>query len=293
MARAPRQNPGSSTVVERLRALGLKARKSLGQHFLHDPRILAAIVEESGVGAGDRIFEVGTGPGTLTREIALRAQQVLTVELDPEVLEFARRELQSFSNIRFLNTDVLEEGREHLNPRVVEALRAMEPFSWVSNLPYGLATTLLVVFCESDLDWRKAGLTVQAEVAERLAAAPGDPSYGAVSALVRFWANARLGRHIRPGSFWPPPKVHSRVLCLERTDPLGQPGEYPSYRTWVKRCFRYPRKQVGTVLRQLLGAEATLRLSSKLPFELSLRPGQLKAEDILALSRAQGPAAGF
>ena len=269
-----------------MRAAGIKARKSLGQHFLHDPRILSAIVEESGVGAGDRVFEVGTGPGTLTRELALRARQVLTVELDPEILDFARRELSGFSNIRFLNSDVLEE-RERLHPRVVEALRAMEPFSWVSNLPYGLATTLTVIFCESGLDWKKAGLTVQREVAERLAAAPGEPAYGAVSTLVKFWAHAGLGRLIRPGSFWPPPKVHSRVLLLERAAPLGELGEYPDYRTWVKRLFQYPRKQVGTVLRRILGVAETSRLSSKIPFELNLRPGQLAPEDFLALSRAR------
>lgn len=278
---------GRQGTIERLRALGLKARKSLGQHFLHDPRILGAIVEECGVSSADRVFEVGTGPGTLTREIAVRARQVLTVEVDTDMLAFARQELSSFSNISFLNSDVLQD-RERLHPRVLEALRALEPFHWVSNLPYGLATTLTVTFCESGLHWGRAALTVQSEVAERLAAAPGDPAYGAVSALVQFWAKVGLGRHILPGSFWPPPKVHSRVLLLERAAPLGTSGEYPAYRTWVKRLFQHPRKQVGTILRKTLGGAETLRLSSKLPFPLDLRPGNLGPDNLLALSRALG-----
>jgi len=278
-------------VLARLRAAGLSPRKQLGQHFLHDPRLLSAIVSAAGVGPGDRVLEVGTGPGTLTREIARRAAEVVTVEVDPAMLAFARLELRGFDNIRFLETDALD-GRGRLAAHLESGAASIEPFLWVSNLPYGVAATLIVLFCESRLRWTRAALTVQDEVARRIAAGPRDPSYGPTSALVAYTASVRLGKRIPPGAFWPPPQVHSRVLLLERKEPLGPPERYPAYRAWVKRLFAARRKQIGGMLKDALGDDAAARALAERGWAPSMRPDQLGPEDFLFLAERYPPDTG-
>lgn len=269
-----------------MRLEGLVTRKALGQHFLLDPSLLETLARDSGVSEEDRVWEVGTGPGTLTRRLADQALEVVTVEKDERMLAFARRELESYRNIRFLCADVLER-KSRLNADVVGALQALGPFVWVSNLPYNIATPLIVLVCESGLPWRCASLTLQAEVAERIAAGPGDSCYGAVSVLVAFWARSRLGRKLPPGAFWPPPRVHSRVLHLERSDPsLGCAAEYPAYRQWVKVLFGSRRKQVGPLLRRRLGPAVADALFSRLGWDPRVRAEELRPRDFLELARA-------
>ena len=278
-------------VLARLRAAGLGPRKQLGQHFLHDPRLLSAIVSAAGVEAGDRVLEVGTGPGTLTREIARRAAEVVTVEVDPAMVAFARSELCGFENIRFVEADALD-GKGRLAPELERAAASIEPFLWISNLPYGLAATLIVLLSESSLRWTRAALTVQDEVARRIAAGPEDPSYGPTSALVAYGASARLGKRIPPGAFWPPPRVTSRVLHLERKDPLGPPDLYPAYRSWVKRLFATRRKQIGGMLREALGEDAAARAMAQAGWKPSLRPDALGPRDFLFLAERYPPDGG-
>jgi 16S rRNA (adenine1518-N6/adenine1519-N6)-dimethyltransferase len=277
-----RGSEGTGGVLARLREAGLSPRKQLGQHYLHDPKLLSAIVSAAGVEPGDSVLEVGTGPGTLTREIAKRAAKVLTVEVDPVLLSFARAELSGFGNIRFLQADALEGAR--LAPELERAVADIEPFLWISNLPYGIAATLIVLVCESGLRWSRAALTVQEEVARRMAAGPGDSAYGPTSALIAYAASARLGKRIPPGAFWPPPEVTSRVLLLERRSPLGPPAVYPAYRAWVKSLFAARRKQIGGLLRDALGDDASASVLAERGWKASMRPDRLSPSDFLFLA---------
>lgn len=274
----------SQSLRERLQRAGLFPKKSFGQHYLQDPGLLGCVVAEAGVRECDSVFEVGTGPGTLTRQLARKAGHVLTVEKDPKLLEFARGELQDFHNVSFCCSDVLE-SRDRLSASVRCELERLGPFIWVSNLPYGIATPLIVTFCESGLPWTRAAVTVQAEVADRLAALAGDPSYGPVTLLVSYWARSSRGRKIPPGAFWPAPAVTSRVLHLERTEPLGTLAEYPAYRYWVKLLFSERRKQLGGLLRKALGSSSgkALEVLGKAP---ESRAEQLRPVDFLGLARA-------
>ena len=291
MSSDARSGDSAPGVLARLRAAGLSPRKQLGQHFLHDPRLLSAIVSAAGVEVGDRVLEVGTGPGTLTREIARRAAEVVTVEVDPAMLAFARTELRGLDNVRFLELDALD-GKGRIAPELEKAAASIEPFLWISNLPYGLAATLIVLIGESSLRWTRAALTVQDEVARRIAAGPGDPSYGPTSALVAWTASARLGKRIPPGAFWPPPEVTSRVLHLERRDPLGTPELYPAYRAWVKRLFATRRKQLGGMLREALGADDAARSMAERGWRPAMRPDGLAPSDFLFLAERYPPAGG-
>ena len=280
----------SSGVLARLRNAGLLPRKALGQHFLHDPKLLAALADESGVGREDQVLEIGTGPGTLTRELARRAARVLTVEVDRRLLDFARTELRAFPNVLFHEGDVLEGRRRCLSSQLTGRLEDFEPFVWVSNLPYNVAATLIVLFLESPLGWTRASLLVQEEVAERIAARPGDDAYGPTSALVAFWGTARAGRKVPAGAFWPPPKVTSRVLRVERGAPLAPPAVYAGYRAWVRRLFSGRRKQVGRILRGILGREGEQALEAW-GWDPTRRPATLSPREFLRLAQ-EFPAAG-
>lgn len=270
-------------VLARWRAAGLRARRALGQNFLHDPSLLRSIVDLAAIGADDAVFEVGTGPGTLTRELARRAASVLTVELDPGAARFARSELNDLQNVTLLERDALGRGGR-LDAEVERALRALGPFHWVSNLPYSVASPLIVATLEAALPWRSAVLTLQSEVVDRVRAGPGGREWGVLGLLVGFWASAERSRRIGAGSFWPRPSVESAVLRLLPREPPLPPSRYPVYRRWVHALFARRRKQLGSTLRRCLGkeaAEAALREGGWRP---DLRAEALGVEDVARLA---------
>ena len=270
-------------VLRRLRAAGLLPQKRRGQHFLHDPKLLTAVVDDAEVLAEDSIFEVGTGPATLTRHLARRSARVLTVEIDPAMFAFAQSELAGYSNVEALCADALEGGR--LNPKVERALVDLQPFGWVSNLPYSIAATLTVALLESTLSWKRALLLVQSEVADRLCAAPGTRVYGPVSALVAYWATCRRGRRVEPGAFWPRPRVRSCFVELTPGEPLGSRQDYPAYAALVRYLFRGRRKQLRRLLTDLIGGPQTQATLARLALDPQTRPERLQPFDVLRLSR--------
>jgi len=285
-------------VLARLRAAGLSPRKALGQHFLHDPKLLAAIVAAAEVEPGDAVLEVGTGPATLTRAIAAVTTRVLSVEVDPRIADFARRELAGVAGVEILVADALD-GRGGLATPVAAAIAALGPFRWIANLPYGIATPLILAIVESALPWRVALLTVQAEVAERLAATAVDAgsgsscrrrrdAYGVLSVLVGARADVEIVRRLPAGAFWPPPRVESAVVRLRpRTPPLlTGAAEMQALRGWVHGLFRSRRKQLGGLLRACLGAPEAAEALRLGGWSARLRPENLGLDDYLTLARA-------
>ena len=293
--------PGGGTgLLGRLKSAGLAPRKSLGQHFLHDPSILSSLVESAGVGKGSHVLEIGTGPGTLTRELASRSSSVLTVEIDERMGAFAAAELEGFDNIEILQLDALDNKRK-LHPLLLERLEDLGEFTWVSNLPYKISTTVIIALIESVIPWQRAVLTVQLEVAERIcssavvqgkgkrkhSSSQSSIGYGPASLLVGYWATARFLKKIAPGSFWPPPKVESAVLLLEpRYKVITQEikRDYVSFFKWVRVLFQKRRKQIGGTLKSVLGQDATDKVLTLRELDASLRPENLTLEDIRFLS---------
>jgi 16S rRNA (adenine1518-N6/adenine1519-N6)-dimethyltransferase len=262
-------------------------RKALGQHFLHDPKLLDAIVQAAGVTGEDRVLEVGTGPGTFTRALALRAREVLSVEIDVRLAAFALSELADLPNVRVLVADALS-GSE-LGQDLAPALAALGPFLWVANLPYKIAATLILAVCESNFPWRSAALTVQEEVAERITASPGSAAYGPLTVLLAHWAAAEKGLKIPPGAFWPAPAVDSRLLHLVPTPALGPREDYGRFRGWVKLLFAQRRKQVQKTLRRALGEAAAEEALAAGGWDPKMRPEDLSPADYLRLARLFPP----
>lgn len=240
-----------SVVRELLGRHGLAADKAFGQNFLVDAHALQSIVAAARLSPGDTAFEVGPGLGVLTRELAEHAGRVVSVELDARLEPVLAETVGDRSNVDLRFEDALTFDLDQLP----------EGSTLVANLPYNIATPLLVRCLES-LRFARMVFLVQREVGERLIAEPGSAAYGALSVVVAHWADGEVVRHVKPGAFLPPPEVTSSIVrLLPRPDAAAD----PDLMDFVHVCFRHRRK---TLLKNLdlaglpreAGAEALARL---------------------------------
>ncbi len=193
---------------------GLDARRALGQHFLLDENLCARVARQAGDLSGRHVVEVGPGPGGLTRALLDgQAAGVVAVEFDPRAAS-AVSELvpESQGRLRVIEADALALDLAALAPA---------PRQIVANLPYNIASPLLVGWLRQAASWERMTLMFQQEVALRICAAPDTPDYGRLSVLAQFLCEAELRLRIPPEAFAPAPKVWSAVVTL--TPRAGQP----------------------------------------------------------------------
>lgn len=269
-----------------LRRHGVRAATGIGQHFLVDPTVLAAIVDAAELGLDDDVLEVGPGPGVLTASLASRARTVTAVELDQRMVEILEDTLRGRENVRAVRADALEVDLYSLGER--------PPTRIVANLPYQITTPLLERFLT---DRRRPPLVVvlvQEEVARRMAAEAGSAApreRGFLSVLVQSFADVRIVRRVAPSAFRPPPRVSSAVVALRtHARPAFAPLPQGAFLRLVSDVFRHRRKQ----LRGALGHEAGLargRADAALAaagIDPTRRPEELSLGEWVALARAAG-----
>lgn len=261
----------------------LRPRKSLSQNFLTDPAALDAIVEAADLEPGDNVVEVGPGLGVLTRRLLAAGASVLAVELDPRLADYLRRELAEVERFELIEADALA-----LHPR---EMFPGQPFKLVANIPYHITSPLLHAFLEGERPPDLTVLLVQAEVAERVAAPPGQMSY--LSVFVQNVTAAEVVARVPADAFEPAPEVDSAVLRLRRRDrPAVPPGEGRDtlYRV-VQAGFRQRRKQVHNGLTRELpvdreAVEAALAICGVVP---DRRPQTLSVDEWACLAAQLGP----
>jgi 16S rRNA (adenine1518-N6/adenine1519-N6)-dimethyltransferase len=187
---------------------GLAARRSLGQHFLLDLNLTARIVRAAGAMAGRHAIEIGPGPGGLTRALlASDAASVTAIERDPRcVAALADLRAAHPDRLRLVEADALTVDLAALAP---------PPRKVVANLPYNVATPLLVGWLAQAGAFESLTLMFQLEVAERIVAMPGTAAYGRLAVLAQWLAAVRIVLRLPPAAFTPPPKVASAVVQLE------------------------------------------------------------------------------
>lgn len=229
---------------------GLAARHALGQHFLLDANLTDRIVREAGDLSGRHVIEVGPGPGGLTRSLlASNAAHVTAIELDRRAIA-AMQELAptAAGRLTVLEADALGVD--------VAALPG-EPKQIIANLPYNIASPLLVGWLRQAARFERLVLMFQQEVAERICAGTGSPAYGRLSVLAQWICDARIVMRIPPAAFTPPPKVWSAVISL--TPHAGQPPAalFRQMETVTAAAFGQRRKMLRGSLRPL-GGEALL-----------------------------------
>jgi 16S rRNA (adenine1518-N6/adenine1519-N6)-dimethyltransferase len=251
-------------------------RKSLGQHFLSDPRILSRIADALGPVHDTTVVEIGAGRGALTDQLRVRARQVVAVEVDRALAALLRARYAGDEHVRIVEGDILRMPLGEL---------AGGEYALVGNVPYYITTPIVFHALERPRPTRAVFL-VQREVAERMTAAPGSAEYGALTVNLQAAARVELLFTVPAGAFHPPPKVQSAVVRLE---PLAKPlipeELERDFRTLVQAAFALRRKQMRRVVRSITGldpeaAEEVLRRCDIAP---DVRPETLSPEQFAAL----------
>ncbi|MFL5256158.1 MAG: 16S rRNA (adenine(1518)-N(6)/adenine(1519)-N(6))-dimethyltransferase RsmA [Rhodopila sp.] len=229
---------------------GLAARHSLGQHFLLDGNLTDRIVREVGDLTGRHVIEVGPGPGGLTRSLlASPAASITAIELDKRAVAAVTELAETASGrLRVLEANVLA---------VDLAVLAPPPRQVVANLPYNVASPLLVRWLRQAGSFERLTLMFQQEVAERICAAPGGGEYGRLSVLTQWCCDARIVLRLPPAAFTPPPKVWSAVVGLTPYALQPDPALFARMEALTAAAFGQRRKMLRGALRGL-GGEALL-----------------------------------
>ena len=227
---------------EILAAKGIQLTKSLGQNFLHDQNQLRRIVEAAQISESDKILEIGPGLGPLTELLLDNAGHVLAIEKDGRLVGLLRERFQ-LSKFELLEADALAFLK---NSR-----RDWSDWKVVSNLPYSVASPILVELACGANSPQKVVATLQLEVARRLTANPDEEDYGILTLLVRLDYQVRDFFKIPASCFFPEPDVDSACVVLDRREqPLLPPGVREQFVKIVKRAFSQRRKMVFKLLKQ-------------------------------------------
>jgi 16S rRNA (adenine1518-N6/adenine1519-N6)-dimethyltransferase len=243
-------------------------KKRFGQHFLKDPNTARIVV--SGVTKDDVVLEVGPGRGFLTAFLAERAGLVHAVELDPDVLPSLSEAVGEKDNVRIHEGDALRFDYSGLDPA---------PNRLAANLPYNIASPLVLRLLEEVETLRTLRFMVQLEVARRMAAERGTKDYAAYAVLAQLLAWVRISHRVPPTVFDPPPRVHSAVVEMERREP---PNDYLGIRRLVLGAFRSRRKRLVNNLPEPARGP-TPRVLESLGYGPNARAEELAPEDFAAL----------
>jgi 16S rRNA (adenine1518-N6/adenine1519-N6)-dimethyltransferase len=292
----------------RMQAYGIRPSKKLGQNLLADFNLLDAIVADADVDPADLVLEIGTGAGSLTGLLCDAAGLVLSVEIDEGMFGLSRDILTGTRNLIQFHADALPPKGRGLNPELEQVVRACLDGSalpelpnlhahfqgkpprcgelkMVANLPYSVATTVIIAALESELPFERMLVMVQHEVAEKLAARPGDRLWGLPALLRHQFADARIVRKVPSRVFWPRPNVDSGLLEIT---PRSRPDmtAYHRLRQLAHLLFQSRRKHMNNALAIALGvdsaqAAAWLQAADADP---ALRPEQTPVEALQRLA---------
>lgn len=257
-----------------LASRGMHPKKRLGQNFLHDQNQVRRIVEAASVVPGDLVLEVGPGTGALSVALLDAGATLVAVEVDLDMEPILREVYAPHGNrATLLLTDVLA-SKHKLSSVVIDTL-AGRPFTLIANLPYNVASPLLVNLCMDHPRMTRAIVMVQKEVADRLASPPGSKDYGPLGIMVQAACTVERLFTLSPACFWPQPQVESAVVRLTRR-PTPIPHDMARFSELVHRLFQQRRKQIGSILGR----------NTPLPTGVShdMRPEQLTLEQLAELA---------
>lgn len=216
-------------------------KKYLGQNFLYDPAILKRMIQVAQLSKEDTVVEIGPGPGRLTKMLAERVKKLIAIELDDELFEKLRGDFIGYNNVELIHGDALKFPFEEIGN-----------FKVVANIPYYITTPIIFRLLDAKAHLKTMTLTIQKEVAERIAADPGGKDYGVLSIMVQYYSQPRLKFIIKKEAFRPMPRVDSAVIhikILERPSVVVQ-DEQMFFKV-MKTAFSHRRKTLSNSLKSL------------------------------------------
>ncbi|OJV22146.1 MAG: 16S rRNA (adenine(1518)-N(6)/adenine(1519)-N(6))-dimethyltransferase [Bacteroidetes bacterium 41-46] len=248
----------------------VRAKKSLGQHFLKDLKIAERIVESLDTSLTGSVLEIGPGTGVLTQHLVkIEGIEFKAAEIDTESIEYLQKNYPQIGE-NLLEGDFLKMDMNKI---------FKSDFSVIGNFPYNISSQIFFKLIDHKDQVPQIVCMLQKEVAERLASPPGNKSYGILSVLLQAWYNIDYLFTVEPGSFIPPPKVKSAVISLKRNsrDSLG--CDEVLFKKVVKASFNQRRKAVRNSVKQLI--EGRTPPDSYL---FGMRPEQLSVEEFVELT---------
>jgi 16S rRNA (adenine1518-N6/adenine1519-N6)-dimethyltransferase len=291
-----------SEIKQVLTERGIRLTKSLGQNFLHDANQVRRIVSAAHLERSDRVLEIGPGLGALTSQLLQQSSEVLAIEKDSRLV----KALQERFKVGQASRLPLSQTSSHSAPGGTEALHLVHadaltflqesPNDWtawkfVSNLPYSVASPILVELAQSPCPPKCIVATVQLEVARRLMARTGDKDYGILTLLVQLAYEPVGSTKVPAPCFFPQPDVDSACVSFaRRSQSLLSSDEGATFRKIVKCAFSQRRKMMLKLLKQHWPEELLLGLFSRLELPQSIRAEEVTVSQFCELSRGLGRA---
>ncbi len=260
---------------------GIQLTKSLGQNFLHDGNQLRRIVAAAELTPADRVLEIGPGLGPLTELLMAGAGEVFAVEKDARLVALLQERFRDQPRLRLLHGDGLEIVRADASD--------WDGWKLVANLPYSVASPILVELASNPHPPARMTATLQLEVARRLMAKAGSDDYGLLTLLVQLRYEPRGLFKIPSGCFFPPPDVDSACITLvKRERDLLPLATHPAFVRVVKRAFSQRRKMMLKLLKQDWPAEALEGAMARLALPLQIRAEAVTLEQFVELTKLLG-----
>jgi len=262
-----------------LAELDIRPSKALGQNFLVDGNILRILIEQANLRHDETVLEIGPGLGALTVELIARARRVVAIEKDVRLCRYLREQVAGIDLVEGDAVEVLERPD----------FQVAAPYKVVSNLPYSISTAILERLVEREDKPRAMILTVQRDVARRLAAAPRHKDYGALTVFTQLRYHVTIAHVISPRCFHPAPRVDSAIVVLDRRDPRVKLRAKAPFHEIVRAGFSQRRKMLHKLLAPFGDADKAFAAAAVAP---TARAEELAVEQWIMLANELGQKTG-
>ena len=267
---------GKSDLKDMMEKHDLRPSKSLGQNFVVDPNTILKIIRAANIEKGEQILEIGPGLGSLTSQLSVTSK-VVAIELDRYLIPALEEVLNHFGKRE--NVEIVQEDAMKIDWQEFFTQR-QGVWKMVANLPYNIATPLLVTLLENAPEIQAIYVMVQLEVGERFAASPRSKAYGIPSVKAQYWAETKVLGKVSPNVFLPVPKVDSAILQIIRK-PSPPEVNYANFSRLIQTAFQHRRKMIRKSLNTLVPL-ANFSIAELSP---QARPEELSVTDWVKLAK--------
>jgi len=282
-------------IQQLLASTGEMPKKRLGQHFLIDLNLARLLVDHPQIQAQDVVLEVGCGTGSLTEAMALQAGHVIAVDLDPTVARIAQSKLADCSNVEIINADILA-NKHRINAQVLNRIQEARArhagrFLLVANLPYHIASPLMINLVVANPPVDGMVVTIQKEVGDRMMASPGSNDYGGLSILLQATGHMELVRVLKPTVFWPKPLVDSAIVSYRYSrQKAEQIPNMSLLQALIDLFMTHRRKMLQATVKKTDGHLCKRSdwsdIFAQCQVDATLRPNQVSVQAYAAMARA-------
>ena len=226
-----------------LKKYDFKFNKSFGQNFIFDTNLLRAIASDADIDKSTQVLEIGTAAGTLTKILGDMAKSVVSYEVDKNLKPVIEENLFGVTNVQVKFGDILEQSINSIEQNF------SGEYKMVANLPYYITTPIIFKFLEQSTNLKTMVIMVQKEVAERLCASEGSANYGAITASIKLWGNAKITRIVKRNMFVPAPNVDSAIVRIDYEPNKFNISDISLTKQVIRSAFNMRRKTLANNLK--------------------------------------------